>query len=503
MGAIVLTGITADWAVPGNYIQVNLGVGPASGGDISYPALLIGNKTTAGSATVDTVVYGPRSQVPLLTEADAITLFGSGSELHLMYRDFVAVNKTTAVSAIAVTESAGANAAATVTWTTTATAGGVTTVWVDEEFVQVSFATGDTPTVIAAAAKAKINAKTSWPVTADNLAGVLTITCKNKGPRGNWHRYSATIDAGCGTTVTPGTVTYFTGGTTADDNTAALATIASTRFYWIASAAEDSTQFKALCDQIGTAALPITGIRQRAFAGYNGTQANAITITTAVNNGRAEMWHLQDSDVPPFRIAARAAAIAAMYEVMPRPRHNFNGFGNQNGENSIWTMPAPRSGRVPSPTALNTALQSGLTPIGVNPGGTTYVVKRATTRFMSGSNVDLRVRDPHKVSVCDFFADALQLKLNTQFSGKDLGADPAKGAHVPGPDVATPGGVKSAIVGLVDDFNDNDQLQNADAIKAGIVVQRSGVNANRLETRTPLQVIPLLDQTTNAIDQIA
>ena len=504
MGAIVLTGLTPDWALPNNYVQVNFAAGPSSGADISYPALLIGNKTSAGSATADTVIYGPRSQVPLLTETDAIALFGTGSELHLMWLEFTKVNKSTAVSAIAVAESAGVNASATITWTSAATAAGVTTVWVDDEFVQASFASGDSVTTIATAVKNAINAKTKWPVTATNSSGVLTITCRNKGPRGNWHRFSATIDAGVGTSVDSGTPAYFTGGTTADDNTAALATISPSRFYWNASAADDATQFKALCDQLTTNGLPLTGIRERAFAGYNGTQANCITITTAVNNARAEMIHLEKGDVPPFRMAARLAAIAALYEVKPRPRHNFDGFGNQASENSIWTVPAPRSGTVPSPTYLNTSLNSGITPVGVNPGtGTTYIVKRCTTRFLNGSNADYRIRDPHKVSVCDFFADDWKAKLDTQFAGKDLADDPKQGQHVPGPDVATPNGIRGALFGLIDEYAENDQLQNVDAIKAGVVVQRSTTNTNRAETRTPLQPISILDSTANAIDQIA
>ena len=54
--------------------------GPASAGTGSYAILIIGNKLAAGSATADTVIYGPDTATPLATAQDAINLFGAGSE---------------------------------------------------------------------------------------------------------------------------------------------------------------------------------------------------------------------------------------------------------------------------------------------------------------------------------------------------------------------------------------------------------------------------------------
>jgi phage tail sheath gpL-like len=508
MGAINLTGIPADYALPGNFIETNLGVGAASGSDTSYPIILIGNKTAAGSATPDTVVYGPTSTPPLQTEQDCINIFGTGSEVH---REFLRVtdprlgagNKTTAVFAIAVTESAGTAATLIITWTGTAAApGGSTRVWVGSEFVDVPVNAGDTPTVIAAAAAVAINAKTKWAVTATSSVGALTILAKNKGPRGNWLRGSASISAGITTTVNTTAPTFFTTGATADDNTAALTTLVGKRFYYYVSSAEDATQFGAVCAQIASQALPAVGSRQRAFAGYVGTQANAITISTGINGARDEYIHSQNNDWTPLEIAAFTAAVYAMTETKPKPRHNYSGFGNGNtSAESVWKIPAPRDGTTPSPTALNTAIKNGLTPIGVNANGTTYIVKRCTTRCLNGAAQDFRSRDAHKVTVTDFFADDWYAKLNAQFSGKDLTDDPSQGQHVPGSQVATPKTIKGALVQLLTDYNNNDQLQGYDTIVAGTVVQREVTPTTRASCRVPFTPIDILDQTTTAIDQ--
>src|SRR4051794_6114172 len=119
-GDIVLAGIAANDPTPNPaYIEVNFAQG-ASGGDSSeYEILLMGNKTSAGSATVDTVIYGPDSLVSMQTEADVIALFGPGSELHRQWRRVNKINKTTTVRALAVTESAGTAASATVVLATT------------------------------------------------------------------------------------------------------------------------------------------------------------------------------------------------------------------------------------------------------------------------------------------------------------------------------------------------------------------------------------------------
>src|SRR3954470_390770 len=102
-----MTGVSDSYAVPGTLVEIRFGVGPSGGANQERVALIIGNKTSAGTATVDTVVYGPTSQPPMRTETDVIALFGTGSEAHRMYRRFVAVNKSTPVYIIAPTASGG------------------------------------------------------------------------------------------------------------------------------------------------------------------------------------------------------------------------------------------------------------------------------------------------------------------------------------------------------------------------------------------------------------
>lgn len=503
--SIVLTGLAANDPVPGTYVQINFAQGPSTGSGVQLPILILANRTTSGSATPDTVVYGPDTTVPLQTEADMIALGGPGSEAHRMFRRITAVNQTTAVYCVFVTESSGSAATATITLTTTATANGTLRIWVGDEFVDTAITSGDTPTVIATNAAASINAKTYWAVTASNALGVLTITAKNKGLRGNWLRFnSAILGSGVGTTTSATTDAFFTGGTTADSNTTALSTILPKQFYYIVSAAEDASQFGALASQVGTQALPTTGIRQRCFAGSVDSLANVTTVATGVNNARAEIWWQQAGCFTPAELAANAAATVALWETPPNPRTNFAFYGNDPNTGPLWKVPRSRlDSALPTRTSIKSALNNGITPIGVNSNNTTYLVDRITTYSLTSSQPDYRVRPAHKVTVCDFFANDLQAKAALQNAGKRIADNPPKGGRIPGTQVVTPQIFQGQIFGLLNDYDRNDLLQNLPVIKAGTIVQRETNPTTRMSARIPLQVVDNLSQIAVAVDQVA
>lgn len=503
--SIVLTGLAANDPIPNVYVEVSFAQGQATGNSAQRAILVLANKTSAGAGVVDTTLYGPDTLVPLQTEADMIALGGAGSEAHRMFRRIAAVNKNTAVYWLFVTASAGTAASGTVTIATAATGNGTHRLWVGDEYVETAIATSDTAINIATAIVASVNAKTHWPVTAANGGtAIVTLTAKIAGPRGNWIRFQAAITAGIATTTTATTDAFLASGATADSNTAALATILPRRFYYIVSAAEDATQLGALVSQVNTQAAPTTGIRQRTYAGSVDTLSNATTVATGINAARAEIVWSEKSPLTPAELAANHAAIVALFEDSDNPRTNFANFGNDPVTTSYWKVARPRlDSAVPSRTSIKSALNNGLSPIGVNPNGTTYLVNRITSRSLSGSTVDYRIRAAHKVTICDFFADDLQAKAALQNAGKRIANDPPEGTKSPGPQVMTPSTFKGQIFSVLNTYNENDLLQNLADIKAGTIVQRETNPSTRLTARIPLQCVDNLEQTAIAVDQVA
>ena len=502
--SIVLTGLAANDPVPGVYVQIDFAQGPAAGSGGDYAILVLANKTTAGSATADTVIYGPDTDTPLQTETDMIALGGPGSEAHRLFRRISSVNKDSSVYFVFVAESGGTAASNTVVLATTATGNGVLRVWVGDEYVDTAIATGDSPTTIGGALATNINAMTHWPVTASNGAGTVTLTAKQKGPRGNWIRYMAKITSGIGTTTTATTDAFLASGATADSNTNALATILPKRFYYIVSAAEDASQFGALVSQINTQAAPTTGIRQRAFAGSVDTLANATTVATGINAARAEITWSEKSPLTPAELAANEAALAALFETKPNPRTSFVNFGNDAVTSQYWKVKKSRvDSAAPTRASIKSALNNGLSPIGVNSNGTTYLVNRVTTRSLNGSTADYRIRAAHKVTICDFFGDDAQAKATLQNAGKRIANDPARGARPPGPDVVTPTVVRGQMFALINDYDQNDLLQNVPDIKNGTIVQRESNPPTRMSVLIPLQPCDNLEQTAILCQQVA
>lgn len=506
MLSIPLTGLAANDPVPGNYLEINFAQGPASLGTAVYGALFIGNRTTAGNAVVDTTIYGPYpgSPLPMATNQDIINLFGQGSELHRMWLRFQKINSIIPVYAIAAAESGGAAATLAITFATTATANGTVRLYMGDDFVDATITQGDIAIVIAGNVANAINSKLDWAVTAANGGtAICTLTAKNKGLRGNWLRGAAVVlGTGVGTTSNVTAQTFFTGGTTADSNTNALATIIATRFYYIVSAAEDATQFGAAASQVDTQASPVTGIRQRVFGASVDTLGNITTIATGINRARTEVTWLQNADWTPAELAANAAGVYSLKEAPLRFLKNFSGFGNDTNTQPYWKVPAPRSGTVPTRASIKSALNNGITPIGVNPNGTTYLVKRITTRSLSGANSDYRIRDAHKVTVCDRYGDDLLNKYGLQFSGKDLIDDPVPGQRIPGPTVTWPKAVKAAVNKLTDDYDGLDMLQNVQAIKDGTLAIRQPSPTTQVGVKIPLTPIDILDSIATSIDQV-
>jgi phage tail sheath gpL-like len=509
---IVLTGLAANDAVPNPaYVQVDFAQGEAAGSSDAYEILLIGNRTSAGSATVDTEVYGPDSLTPMQTEADVITLFGTGSEIHRMWRRVTKINKDTVVRALAVTESAGTQASATCVISNAATANGAVRIWVGDEFVDASVTSGDAVDTIGAAMAAAVNTMTHWPVTAsyDSGTDTLTITARLKGPRGNEIRYQILAVSGLtGTTFSTGsTPTALSSGATADSNTSALATILPDRYYYIVSAANDSTQLGALVTQVNTQAVATTGIRQRVFAGYTGSLANGITLATGINAARCEIVWQKTSDWTGAELAANQAALAALYEVKPNPRCNFCNFGNNSSDATFWIVPAPRkTSDHPTRADIKSALNNGLSPIGVNrKSRSTYLVNRITSRSLNGSQNDYRIRPAHKVTICDFFADDLIAVITSRFADKKMGDDVPQGTPPLGSDFVTPDRMKGAISGLINTYDANGLWQPGGAarMKANLEVRRSTNPKTRMGVRIQAEPVDAFEQGAIQIMQIA
>lgn len=526
--AIVLVGLAASYALPGTYIEMDFAAGPAGGAGGPRSVILIGNMTTSGSATTNTVVYGPDTTVPCQTETDVTTLFGPGSQLHRMWLRFSSIagpNSAIPIYFLAVASSAGAAASQAVAFSGVALGNFNLRTWVVDDFVDTPVTNGQNAGTIGLNVAAQINGQTRWPVTAAGSSS-MTVTAKEPGPEGNWIPIQFAIQAtgGLATGVSCSVLanTRLSGGTTADSNTTALATIANTRYYYYCVADSDATNLGGVSTQISNNAAPTTGIRQRFVGASVDTSANAITIATGLNNARGEVVWGNATDLTPAECAAIATALYMTLEQgapVGVSRKNFSNFPTgQQVDQFLWNAAGPvgkgggvkgtRSGPTswPTTTTIVSALNNGLTPIGVQQNGAAYLVKRCTTKSLSSGQADYRIRDAHKVTICDYWCDDVAAVTQVNFGGKDLLPDPQPGQPPPPPTATTPRLWGNALKDITSRYGNAGQwgyapgqaiaagVTPADQINANAIVQQESSPPTRMSAYFPLTPVNIADQ---------
>jgi len=164
-------------------VTVNIVNASATVGNTQQRILFVGQKTAAGSATASALIES-------ITNGGAEdALFGRDSMLATLIRANKVRNQQVQVDAISLDDDgSGVDATSTITVVGTATEAGTFTVITGSERnhkFSVAVADTDTETLIAAAIVAAVNADLDVPVTAANVAGVVTFTAINAGTYGN------------------------------------------------------------------------------------------------------------------------------------------------------------------------------------------------------------------------------------------------------------------------------------------------------------------------------
>jgi phage tail sheath gpL-like len=341
-----------------------------------------------------------------------------------------------------VTQSGGAQATMTITFATNASSDGEFRFWAAGDLVVVPVTSGQTPTQIATTAVARFSQNTRLGCTAGNVAGVVTLTWKQAGPRGNdaivfqdiTKKPGATTSVlgGAGGTVTGGGQ-KFGGGTTADDFTTVATNTFPAWFNRVALACVDSTNLTAWETNTDAKAGPLEGRPEHVVAGFNGALAAAQSLSqTTLNNARFNfLWQLNGESMP-SELAAVFAAIRCATEQ-----------GDPNADYDDVVLPGIAPHRMPADIPQRAtkvaALQTGVTPV-TTVNGQAQIVRSITTRCLNGSNPDYRTLDTGTAVVPDFVRTSLGLLWTTEWKRANpvIADDPADGQPERQSGVGTP-----------------------------------------------------------------
>lgn len=507
----VVTGINTTYRTPGVYAEILFAQGPSNAAAEGRQVVFVMPMLASGTWTANTLY-------PIKRASDAQTGGGVGSPIHRGIEKFLKNYKSAKVWALPVAPTSGGSPVAangTVTIANTATAAGTVSVVIAGELCQYTFASGDTPTEIAAGLVAVINGRLHLPVTAANVAGVVTITAKLVGIS----QGTATVpvitlraEVTTGNAVTVATSGKWLGGgtgtpgvdgstTEAANYATALATIDSQRKYYIVHSGTDATTFGNIKSHIVTKSEPKRGLRSVAIGGFNGTAVAAATIATGLNYERSQIGcgYLIENDV---------AEIAAAIAVERVSRESADATANMNGSKLDLNPPFDVADRL-DPDDIEDALKDGVTPLRSDDSGV-YMVQSVSTRSKdaSGTYNDTRAARTLKVSGADLYTDNLLVRLATRFGQKKFKDDErlADGTvnplqrQIPG--VVRPSNIYGTIYQLIDDLGDQ-HLQNVDQIKASVSVEKSDEAPGMAIIRQELHVVDWLDQQVASVSEVS
>lgn len=455
---------------PGKYFEFNTRLAVRTLPANRQKLLLVGQRTSSGSVT-------EKVPVDVLSDAEAATFFGPGSHLHLMARAAITANPYVALSAIALDDAAaGAAATGTVTISGAASAAGTLTLWVGYRKVQIAIASTDTAAAIATALAAAVNADTALPVTAAAAEAVVTVTAKNKGTLGSSIPLAWEAANDCVTAVIVAMAT----GATDPDLAAALAVVYPEQYNLIATALSDATSLTALRTHLDSVSNAIEQRPGVGVFGFTGTYANAVTLSSGVNSGRVCCPYLRGTKSLPCEVAAAFASVVAFEEDPARPLNTLRLTG----------IHAPAIASRLSRTEQENCLYNGLTPIEVDTGGVPAIVRAVTTYTEDSTGVaDPSLLDLTTIRTLDYVRLACRQRIALRFPREKLNA-------------ATIKSVRSELLDVLVRLEELAIVENVEANKDGLVVERSGVDPNRLDARIPTDVVNGLHVFAGRIDLI-
>ncbi|WP_166304299.1 phage tail sheath C-terminal domain-containing protein [Bradyrhizobium sp. 2S1] len=481
---ISFASIPANWKQPLYWVEVD----PSKAGSLTLrqPALLFGYMLAGGTAQ-------PNVPVPIGSVSEAQELAGLGSMLDAMAQSFFKNSASQEVWMVPIPEPAtGVAAAATITVSNPPTQAGTIYVYVAGRRVPVGISANDTPTVVAAAIVAAINADPSMEVVASNAAAVVTLTAKHKGADGNdidfRINYAGSIAAESmppGLSFTLGNNGKLTGGTGVPDLSAAIIALGDEGFEYVAMPYTDSTSLVAIETEYGFGDSGRWGWMRElfghVFSARRGTYSSLLTWGPNNNSGVVSVMGIeQNMPSPAWHVAAAYTAKAgrALINDPARPLQTLALEG---------ILPAPKNQRFLL-TELNNLAGVGLATQGVGADGVP-MIKRESTTYQK--NLYSQGDDAYElVTTLATLAAVMRRQkaaITTKFPRHKLADDGTR--FGPGQAIVTPKIVKAELVAQYRQDEWEGLVENATAFKSNLIVERDSSNPNRLNVVYPPDLI--------------
>ncbi len=273
-----------------------------------YKVLVLGQRLAAGTVAALTPQL-------VTSEAQAAEYFGEGSQLHGIARTLFLNNKVTKMTFCALNDVGGATAASgTITITGPATASGTVYLYIAGRRLQVGVTSGDSATAVAAAIAAAVNAATYLPVTAGAVAGVVTLTARNKGTAANGLDVRVNYYGDERTPAGLGVAIVLPASGASDPDIATIwAVIGDEHYNVLVCPWTNSANLAALHTELADRFGPMRAVEGLAFLAKDDSHANLVTLGSGLNSPHLSLTGVAKSPTPGYEWAAALAALVALY----------------------------------------------------------------------------------------------------------------------------------------------------------------------------------------------
>lgn len=455
--------IPASIRKPGKYFEFNTKLAVRTLVNNKQRMLIIGQKTSAGSIA---------QKVPMLVFSDkeAETYFGYGSMCHLMVRAAIKANAYLDLTVISLDDAAaGVAASGSVTFTGPATSSGVFTLYVGSQKVEIAVNKDDTATMIGDALVSQMGKQTDLPVTAANNAGVVTLTAKNKGLCGNDISLAYEITNASGITAT---IAAMANGATNPSIADALAVVFPEQYHIIVTPFNTQTDLAVLRDHLDSVSGPMEQRSAIGVYGMNGALATATTLAGQVNHGRILCAYLRYTSATkiksmPYEIACAIASVVAYEEDPARPLNTLE----------LKSITAPNISDRLSRTEQESCLYNGCAPLEVGPGEKVQIVRAISTYIKDAQGIDdVSLLDITTIRTLDYVRKACRERVSNRFPREKLSSK-------------TPDKVRTELLDVLKKLEELEIVEEVDANKDGLIVERDLQDVNRLDAKIPADVV--------------
>lgn len=442
---------------------------------LSYRALLIGQKTSGGSAAADSLHR-------VTSVEDVITLAGRGSMLHRMALAWFAENQSTEVwIGVLADNGAGVAASGTLTVTGPATADGTISLYIGGNLVEVAVSSGDAQNTIATNIEAAIDAELDLPVTAGVATNVVTVTARHKGLTGNEMdlrlNYQDGEELPAGVAIA---IVAMASGTTAPTLTNLIAAMGDSWFQVIAHPYTDATSLSAIEGELASRFGPMRMIDGVAFTAKDDSHSNLVTLGDGRNSPHSCIVAVNDSPTWSPEVGASVAAVAAKY-------------GAADPARPFQTLPlswvkAPAESAEFTLEERNLLLYDGISTLKVAPGQVVQLERLITTYQENGAGADdTSYLDVTTMLTLLYLRYSFRNRILSRYPRHKLADDGTRFGS--GQAVITPKIAKAECVLWFREMESLGLVEGFDQFKTDLVVERNISDPNRLDFLLPPDLI--------------